>query len=349
MPSPPVNIPFVRTPDDRFQDLPDFPYEPKYIQYGNLRMAYIDERSSETAKTTNTQRETPTETFLLLHGEPTWSFLYRKMIPIFLGGTNAATRTAAGLPRPSPRRVICPDLLGFGRSDKPVHDEDYTFHFHRSSLLYFIHALNLTNITLVVQDWGGLLGLTLPIADPDRFKRLIAMNTMLATGEDPTPGFVAWRAWVNKNPDMSVGALLGRSCPQLSAAERRAYDAPFPSREFKAGVRRFPNLVMVSDGGKEGLEISRASLEYFGRGGIFKTAEDVLVACGMKDPVLGPPVMGQFARIWGNGCIYAEIEEAGHFVQEWGEQVANIATAVFDGVRIDSGHKIRRIAPGGRL
>ncbi|KIX08374.1 uncharacterized protein Z518_03030 [Rhinocladiella mackenziei CBS 650.93] len=335
MVSPPIDIPFVRTPDSRFQNLPDFPYQPQYLQYGHLRMAYIDEWSPSYRGL-----KAETETFLLLHGEPTWSFLYRKMIPIFLHHT---TKSHA---QPRCRRVICPDLLGFGRSDKPVRDQDYTFGLHRSSLLHLIQSLDLTNITLVVQDWGGLLGLTLPIVHPSRFKRVLAMNTMLATGGKPTPGFVAWRAWTNKNPDMEVGKLLGRSCPHLSAAERRAYDAPFPGREFKAGVRRFPNMVMVSDGGKEGLELSKASLELFRSGGIFQKPEDVFVVCGMKDPVLGPPVMEEMARIWGNGCVYVEIQDAGHFVQEWGEQVAKMAMVVFDGTEIEN---VRRIVPGGRL
>lgn len=340
MPSPPVDIPFVRTPDERFQNLPDFPYEPKYIQYGCLRMAYIDEWSSEKGIPESSEAET--ETFLLIHGQPTWSFLYRKMIPIFL---NHTVHTKNGAPRRR-RRVICPDLLGFGRSDKPVRDDDYTFHFHRSSLLHFIQTLDLTSITLVVQDWGGLLGLTLPIADPTRFERAVVMNTMLATGTQPTPGFVAWRAWVNKNPDMAVGTLLGRSCPHLSAAEKQAYDAPFPGREFKAGVRRFPNMVMVNDGEKEGLEISRASLEYFRRGGVFEKPGDVFVACGMKDPVLGPPVMEAMARIWGNGCVYAQIPDAGHFVQEWGDQVAKMAIYSFEGKEVETA---QRIVPGARL
>ncbi|KIX92081.1 uncharacterized protein Z520_12235 [Fonsecaea multimorphosa CBS 102226] len=334
---PSADIPFVRTPESRFQNLPDFQYEPKYLQFGGLRMAYVDEWSCGSPR--DPQTETEVETFLLLHGEPTWSFLYRKMIPVFLHHT-----TRSNISRP--RRVIAPDLFGFGRSDKPTREEDYTFNFHRASLVNFIQTLDLKNITLVVQDWGGLLGLTLPIADPARFKRAIVMNTMLATGEKATPGFVAWRAWTNKNPDMAVGALLGRSCPQLNAAEKAAYDAPFPNRESKAGVRRFPNMVMVSDGGTEGLEISKASLALFRGGGVFERPEDVVVICGMKDPVLGPPVMSQMSKIWGNGCLYAEIQDAGHFVQEWGDQVAKIALAVFQGTEVKAA---RRIVPREKI
>lgn len=330
--SPPPNLPYLRTPDSRFENLPGFPYQPKYLQYGNLRMAYIDESSSGSGP--------ETETFLMLHGEPTWSFLYRKMIPVFLNYTTKSDK------QPRRRRIICPDLFGFGRSDKPIRDEDYTFHFHRSSLLHLIRTLNLTSITLVVQDWGGLLGLTLPIADPSRFKRLLVMNTFIATGGKPTPGFVSWRAFVNKSPDMAVGALLGRSCTHLSLAERAAYDAPYPGKDFKAGVRRFPNLVMVDDGSKEGIEISKESLEWYRRGGVFERPEDIFVVCGAKDPVMGPSTMQSVARIWGNGCVYAEVPDAGHFVQEWGAVIAEMAVEVFEGKKVKN---TKRIVPEGKL
>ena len=156
------------------------------------------------------------------HGEPTWSYLYRRMIPHFLatGG-----------------RVIAPDFFGFGRSDKPAYDAIYTFDFHRNSLIAFIRALDLTDITLVVQDWGGLLGLTLPMEMPERFARLIVMNTILPTGDVPlTKGFLDWRAYANGHPDMAVGKLLARTCPHLSPSEAAAYDAPYPDARYKGGV-----------------------------------------------------------------------------------------------------------------
>ena len=206
----------MRTPDERFAALPGFSFKQHYMQWHDLRAHYIDEGKGS-------------ETYLCLHGEPTWSYLYRRMLPVF---------TAAGA------RVVAPDFIGFGRSDKPEDEALYTFDFHRRFLLDFVEALDLRNVTLVVQDWGGLLGLTLPMEAPDRFTRLLVMNTTLATGDAPLPeGFVAWRAYVNKNPDLACGKLLARACPHLSATEAAAYDAPYPDARYKAGVRRFPNLV----------------------------------------------------------------------------------------------------------
>ena len=274
-------------------------------------MAYIDESTGED----------PSDTFLCLHGQPTWSYLYRKMIPEFL------TYTSILGVAPS-RRVVAPDLLGFGRSDKPTRDADYTFHFHRDALLHFITALNLTRITLVVQDWGGLLGLTLPMVMPERFKRLLVMNTALASGNAPTQGFLDWRAFNNRNPDLKIGDLMKRSCAHLSQAELEAYEAPFPDKHYKAGVRRFPNLVMTS-AEMDGADVSRAAMEFYKSTGQFKI-DDVLMACGERDMVPGPKVMKYLARIWKNGCYYAEIGEAGHFVQEWGKQVAKMALQVFE-------------------
>jgi haloalkane dehalogenase len=293
-------------------------------------MAYVDELNGSVTSST------PTETFLCLHGQPTWSYLYRKMIPVLLNHT-----TSSGA-KPS-RRIIAPDLLGFGRSDKPSADAIYTYNFHRDSLLHFIQALNLTNITLVVQDWGGILGLTLPLAMPERFDRLLVMNTSIATGQTPTKGFVDWRAYSNRNPDMNIGALMQRSCRHLTQAEADAYDAPFPDARYKGGVRRFPNLVMT-DPGMEGVEVSNASLDFYGTSDVFK-AESVFIACGMRDPVLGSPVMENLAKTWKNGCYYAEIKEGGHFLQEWGEQVAKLAIQVFEAKGEVEVKGVKRILP----
>lgn len=204
----------LRTPDEAFANLPGYPFEPHYLDHANgLRMHYLDEGSGET-------------TFLCLHGQPSWSYLYRKMIPLL---------TPHG-------RVIAPDLFGFGKSDKPVDDVIYTFDFHRQSLIDLIQALDLTNITLVVQDWGGLLGLTIPHVMPERFVRLIVMNTGLGTGERPLgKGFEAWKAYNRTQPDMDVAALFQRGTPILSEAEAAAYGAPYPDIRYKGGVRRFPN------------------------------------------------------------------------------------------------------------
>jgi pimeloyl-ACP methyl ester carboxylesterase len=187
-----------------------------------------------------------------------------------------------------------------------------------------VRALDLREVTLVVQDWGGLLGLTLPMEMPDRFDRLIVMNTALPTGEVPLPkGFLDWRAFSNSQPDMAVGRLMARACPQLTAAEVAAYDAPFPDATYKAGVRRFPNLVPEFPD-SSGAAIERAARDFWrstwnGRS---------VMAIGMADPVLGPPVMRALHRDI-RGCPPPlEFAEAGHFVQEWGDAVAPAALAV---------------------
>ena len=185
--------------------------------YEGLRGHYLDEGGSGAS-----------EVFLCLHGEPSWSYLYRKMIPVF---------TTAGV------RVVAPDLLGFGRSDKPVDEEVYTFHFHRDYLLRFIEALDLRNITLVCQDWGGLLGLTLPQDMPERFSRLLIMNTALNVGEGTGEAFAEWKALIDSDPDVPIAEVFRRHAPGISEAEAQAYEAPYPTPEYKAGVRKFPALV----------------------------------------------------------------------------------------------------------
>lgn len=300
----------LRTPDDRFSDLPGFPWTPRYIDdlpgYEGLRCAVIDEGARTDAPEVQ-------PTFLCLHGEPTWSYLYRRMIPVFLA---------------SGARVVAPDLFGFGRSDKPVDDAVYGFHFHRRMLLALVERLDLRNITLVVQDWGGLIGLTLPV-DPafrGRLARLIAMNTTLATGTPPSEGFLAWRAYAKANPDLAVGALIGRGTPHLSAAECAAYDAPFPDIRYKAGVRAFPERVMT-DPGMEGIEESLAAKAFWS--GDFEGK--VFMAIGGADMVLGPPVMEDLRRSLRNCPEPMVIPEAGHFVQEWGGPVAEAALQSFGG------------------
>ena len=254
----------LRTPPERFAAVPGFPYlahaRSDLPGYAGLSMAYIDEGPASAP------------VFLCLHGQPTWSYLYRRMIPHFL---------AAG------GRVVAPDFFGFGRSDKPAEDAVYTFDFHRHSLIALVSALDLENITLVVQDWGGLLGLTLPMEMPQRFRRLIVMNTALPGGEVPLPkGFLDWRAFSNSQPDMAIGRLMARACPHLTAAEVAAYDAPFPDAAYKAGVRRFPNLVPEFPD-SDGAAIERAARDFW------RTAwnGESVMAIGMADPVLGAPVM----------------------------------------------------------
>lgn len=295
----------LRTPEERFENLPGFPYAPHYVEdllgYNGLRMHYLDEGPADAR-----------HVFLCLHGEPTWSYLYRKMIPVF---------TAAG------HRAVAPDLFGFGRSDKPVDEETYRFDFHRESLLLFIESLGLRRITLVCQDWGGILGLTLPMEMPERFSRLLVMNTTLGTGDVTlSEGFVAWRAWVNKNPDMAIARLMKRSCAHLTEEECAAYEAPFPDARHKAGVRCFPNLVPDRPDAP-GAEVSRRARAWLGR----EWHGETFMAVGAQDPVLGPPVMGALQKEI-RGCPEPyEIEDAGHFVQEWGKEVARKALEAWNG------------------
>jgi pimeloyl-ACP methyl ester carboxylesterase len=291
----------LKTPPERFANLSGFPW-PAHSRtdlagYSGLEMAYLDE-GPKTAPV-----------FLCLHGQPTWSYLYRRMIPHFL---------ATG------SRVVAPDFFGFGRSDKPVDDRVYTFDFHRNSLLALVRALDLQDITLVVQDWGGLLGLTLPMEMPERFNRLIAMNTALPSGEVPlTKGFLDWRAFSNSRPDMDIGKLMARTCPHLKPAETAAYDAPFPDVRYKAGVRQFPKLVPEFTD-SDGAATERAAREFWRH----QWRGRSVMVIGMTDPVLGPPVM---RALHGDirGCPPPlEFAEAGHFVQEWGDKVIPAALAV---------------------
>ncbi|MHA1492201.1 MAG: haloalkane dehalogenase [Promethearchaeota archaeon] len=293
----------LRTPEERFSNLVGFPYIPHYLSnlkdYDDLRLHYIDEGS----RTTN-------YTFLCLHGQPTWSYLYRKMIPIFVN---------AGY------RVVAPDYYGFGRSDKPVNDDVYTFDFHRNSIINFIQNLDLNNIILVCQDWGGLIGLTLPVEMPTRFSKLILMNTALGTGEGvPSPGFRAFRDWVNKTPDMDVGRLMLRGTPILTPEEVEAYNAPFPDYNYKAGIRRFPDLVPTTQDAP-GAEISRKARDWFQN----EWSGDSFMAIGMQDPILGPSVMRKLRKIISRCPEPLKIKEAGHFVQEWGDTVAQKALEAF--------------------
>ena len=290
----------LRTPDGRFNALPGFPWAPRYLAWRGMRAHYLDEGPADAP------------VFLCLHGEPTWSYLYRRMLPPFLA---------------SGARVVAPDFIGFGRSDKPAEDGAYSFEFHRALLLDLVERLDLHRITLVVQDWGGLLGLTAPMEAPERYARLLVMNTALGTGDAPlSEGFVAWRAYVNKNPDLACGKLLKRSCAHLTDAEAAAYDAPYPDARHKVGVRSFPNLVPDRPDAP-GAEISRRARDWW------KTAwrGESFMAVGAKDPVLGPPVM-QALRGVIRGCPEPWLHpEGGHFLQEWGGEVARAALAHWGG------------------
>jgi haloalkane dehalogenase len=294
-------INYLRTPDDHFIALPEYDFEPHYFEHANgLRMHYVDVGSKG--------RDAPV--FLCLHGQPSWSYLYRKMIPVF---------APAG-------RVIAPDLFGFGRSDKPTDQNVYTIAFHRQSLIDLIVTLDLENITLVCQDWGGLLGLTIPYELPERFSRLIVMNTAFPTGEVSLgAGFEAWKAFNRSQPDLDLAALFKRATPILSDAEAAAYAAPYPDVTYKAGVRQFPELVPTSTA-SPGSEFGRAGRDWFAtqwRGKSF-------MAVGGADPVITPAAMEALRKTIKNCPAPMVIPDAGHFVQEWGEPVARAALAAFD-------------------
>ena len=210
-------MPLVRTPDERFANLPGFPYAPHYVELGGPRMHYVDEGQGEVV--------------LCLHGEPSWSYLYRKLIP----------------PLASGYRVVAPDFIGFGRSDKYTEPEAYSYQMHHDALVRFLDALGLERITLVCQDWGGLLGLLVATELPGRFARLVIMNTGLPTGDEPmSRGFLAWQAFALRSPDLPIGRIIisGLAHPELVSPEVvAAYEAPFPDGTFKAGAKAFPALV----------------------------------------------------------------------------------------------------------
>lgn len=292
----------LRTPDDRFRGLPDWEYVPHYLDglagCEGLRLHYVDEGPRRAGTT-----------FLCLHGEPTWAYLYRKMIPVFV---------AAGC------RVVAPDFFGFGRSDKPVDDDVYTFGFHREALKALIERLDLEGLCLVVQDWGGVLGLTLPMEYPERITRLLVMNTGVATGRSPGPAWEAWRAYAEAHPDLDVAGLIRGVTPVLSEAEAAAYAAPFPDVRYKAGVRRFPEIVPIRPD-MEGADTGKAALRYLSE----HWSGATFMAIGGQDRILGEPIMRALAgRI--RGCPEPMVvADGGHFLQEWGEPVAREALRYF--------------------
>jgi tRNA(adenine34) deaminase len=293
----------LRTPQARFDELPGYPWAPRYVQdlpsLNGWRMHYLDEGPVDAPRT-----------WLCLHGNPAWSYLYRKMIPVFL---------AAG------DRVVAPDLIGFGKSDKPKKDSVHSFGWHRQVLLELVERLELKNVVLVVQDWGGLLGLTLPMDMPERYGGLLVMNTALATGDEPlSPGFLAWREMNAKNPEFDIARLFARGNPRMSPAECAAYAAPFPDRGHRAALRAFPPMVPDSPEA-DGAAISRQAHEFWSH----DWAGQTLMAVGALDPVLGPPVMRSLQKVIRDCPEPVVLEQAGHFVPEDGAEIAQLAVGYF--------------------
>jgi len=295
----------LRTPDERFASLPAYPFAPHYAQVDALRWHYLDEgpRSGPVA--------------LLLHGEPSWSYLYRKLVPILV---------AAGL------RAVAPDLVGFGRSDKPARREDYSYQRHVDWLRGFLEAVTLRDITLVCQDWGGLLGLRLVAEHADWFARVVAANTFLPTGDAP-PGsaFLAWRKYSQETPRFHAGGIVKGGCATpLSPEGVAAYDAPFPDERYLAGARQFPVLVPISsdDPAAAANRAAWAELERF--------EKPFLTAFSDLDPITRGMEAELQARIPGaRGQSHVTIRGGGHFLQE--DRGEDLAHAVVEFVQRTGG------------
>ncbi|HYW02682.1 MAG TPA: haloalkane dehalogenase [Gammaproteobacteria bacterium] len=291
----------LRTPDARFEDLPGFPFAPHYLEVPagegdqRLRLHYLDEGPADA------------DPVLLMHGEPTWSYLYRKMIPILAGAGH---------------RCVAPDLAGFGRSDKPADRADYTYQRHVDWMLAFLRALDLRRVTLVCQDWGGLIGLRLVAAEPERFARVVAANTMLPTGDhDPGDAFRQWRKLSQEVPDFPVGTMVRGGClTDVPDAVRDAYDAPFPDESYKEGARIFPVLVPITPDDPAAAP-NRKAWEVLSR-----FDRPFLTAFSDGDPITrGGDAVLQKLIPGAKGQPHTTIEGGGHFLQEdRGEALAKV-------------------------
>ena len=286
----------LRTPDERFASLPDWPHEPRYVEVDGLRIHYVDVGPREAAP------------ILLLHGEPSWSFLWRKVI---------APLAAAG------HRCVAPDLVGFGRSDKPALREDYTYARHVAWMAGFVEKLDLRGVTLVCQDWGGLIGLRLVAEMGDRFARVVAANTFLPTGDRPAPlAFKAWRAFSQYTPVFPAARIVRWGCAKkLTPEVAAAYDAPFPDETFKAGARQFPLLVPTSP------DDPAAPANRAAWAALCRWDKPFLTAFGDRDPITrGADRWLQKAIPGCAGQPHTTLKGAGHFLQE--DAGAELAAAV---------------------
>ena len=285
----------LRTPDSRFANLPGYPFQPHYTEVDGLRIHYVDEGPPSAPP------------ILCLHGEPSWSYLYRKMIPVF---------AAAGL------RAIAPYLVGFGRSDKPARREDYTYQRHVDWMKGLLAAIDLREATLVCQDWGGLIGLRLVAEEPDRFVAVAAANTFLPTGDEPaSEAFLAWQKFSQETPEFPVGGIVAMgSATELPPAVVAAYDAPFPEERFKAGARQFPLLVPI----RPDDPASAANRRAWQR--LCEWRKPFLTAFSDSDPITRGADVILRERIPGTaGQPHTTIVGAGHFLQEdKGEELARV-------------------------
>ena len=278
-----------RTPDERFDGLPGYPFAPNYLVQDSLRMHYLDEGEGEPA--------------LCLHGEPTWSFLYRRMIP----------------PLASVARVVAPDYFGFGRSDKPAEIGWYTYDRHYGSILRLVEELDLQRLTIVVQDWGGPIGLRLAVEHGERVERLVILNTGVGGGRPPNDVWLRFRELLREvGTDLQPGRLIRTSCVQgLADDVAAAYDAPFPTAESKAGVLAFPEQVPTEP------EHPNTAPMLAVREALRDWRKPALVLFGDSDPIFGPPVAKRIAELIPGALPAETIPNAGHFVQEdAGEEVA---------------------------
>jgi haloalkane dehalogenase len=285
-------MPIIRTPDERFENLPEWPFEPRYVEINGLRIHYVDEGTGETV--------------LCLHGEPTWSYLYRKMIPILA----------------EKYRVVAMDFVGFGRSDKYTEIDEYSYQMHHDTLVGFIEALDWSGVTLVCQDWGGIIGLPMATEMPERFARLVIMNTGLPGGDlELGKGFMQWREFAEKaGRDLPVGKLVVRSAvsAEVPPEVEAAYDAPFPDNSYKAGVAAFPLLVPLKRDDPGAAEIRRA------RGALKHWRKPALVMFSDSDPTTsGADKFFRKLIPTANDHPEIVIRDAGHFLhEEKGEEIA---------------------------
>jgi len=291
----------LRTPDERFQNLPDYPFAPHYVEVDDMRMHYVDEGSPDA------------DPVLLLHGEPSWSFLYRHMIPPIVGAN---------------LRAIAPDLIGFGKSDKPAAQGDYSYERHVAWMKRLLEIQDLRNITLVCQDWGSLIGLRLAAENEERFDRIVLANGGLPTGDGKMPAvFRIWRAFARFSPWFPIGRIVqSGTVAELSPDIVAAYDAPFPDATYKAGTRAFPRLVPTTPE-DPAVPANRAAWEIFD-----SWQKPFLTAFSNRDPITRGLDKAFVERVPGaKNQPHTNIKNAGHFLQE--EKGPELASVVIDFVK----------------